>query len=195
MSLAEHNLLDEAEFAEHSPHHQSKDTLTENQTACSKINVRQTIVHPSYAISNRIHNDIALVQLQKAVEWSEHIQPACFSNSGFRLNESLVKECTEEDTLQKVGVPNVANIDCHQDKFNAENQTSIVLDGFIRADGFQEGVKDSCGGPLMIKQGDQYVVVGVSNNGIGCHKFPGIYTRVNNHIDWISETIRKNTIL
>jgi len=133
--------------------------------------------------------------LHKAVEWSEHIQPACFSNSGFRLNESLVKECTEEDTLQKVGVPNVANIDWDQNKFNEENQTSIILDGSIRADGLQEGVKDSCGGPLMIKNGDQYVVVGVVNNRIGCPKLPGLYTRVNNHINWISETIRKNTVL
>lgn len=79
--------------------------------------------------------------------------------------------------------------------------------------GYEEGGKDSCnvwidaiqygpkicdrifqgdsGGPLVIKQDGRYVVVGVVSGGIGCAlpRNPGFYTRVNNFVDWISDTI------
>ena len=207
VSLAEHNLLDDAEFADYSPH-QSTEMKTEIRTAC-KIRVRQTIVHPSYdsKMSQKTQNDIALVQLQTAAEWSERIQPACFSYSGLNAtvatdagrdggnNEHLLKQI---DVIIPIGSNADAAVNC-EGWLNAENKTSIILDGpIVCADGLEEG--DSCqdegnGGPLMIKQGDRYVVVGVVSSEIGCPKLPGRYTRVNNHIDWISETIRKNTIL
>ena len=80
-----------------------------------------------------------------------------------------------------------------------KNKTNLILDGSMCA-GFEEGGKDACnadsGGPLMVEEDGRHVVVGVVNGGIGCDrpKLPGLYTRVNNYIDWISETINTNTI-
>jgi len=48
------------------------------------------------------------------------------------------------------------------------------------------------GGPLMIKRESRQLVVGIVSAGIGCGrpKLPGLYTRVNNYIDWISQTVK-----
>ena len=45
----------------------------------------------------------------------------------------------------------------------------------------------------MVKSEGRQLVVGVVSAGIGCAraKLPGLYTRVNNYIDWISETINQ----
>lgn len=48
------------------------------------------------------------------------------------------------------------------------------------------------GGPLMVKRDSHHLVVGVVSAGIGCARprLPGLYTRVNDYIGWISEIVR-----
>lgn len=43
----------------------------------------------------------------------------------------------------------------------------------------------------MVQNKSHYVAIGVVSGGIGCAlpRLPGIYTRVNNYLDWISETL------
>ena len=178
------------------------------------MRVRQTIVHPSYNDAKKTEHDIALVQLQKRVEWNDRIQPACFSDHKMNIKNSYsglmatvagwgwtdvpINGGRQTDILQKVDVPILANDDC-QRWYKEKNKTNLILDGSMCA-GFEEGGKDACnadsGGPLMVEEDGRHVVVGVVNGGIGCDrpKLPGLYTRVNNYIDWISETINTNTI-
>jgi len=55
--------------------------------------------------------------------------------------------------------------------------------------------KDSCqgdsGGPMFPALDDDRVI-GIVSFGIGCARpsFPGVYTRVDNYVDWINETIQ-----
>ena len=54
-----------------------------------------------------------------------------------------------------------------------------------------DGVRDTCtgdsGGPLMTTVGGRWTVVGVTSFGVDCARqgFPGVYTRVDNFINWI----------
>ncbi|WP_342380818.1 serine protease [Myxococcus stipitatus] len=62
--------------------------------------------------------------------------------------------------------------------------------------GYREGGKDSCqgdsGGPLVVKNGEKYVLQGISSFGMGCAResLPGVYTRVSNYVPWINQQVR-----
>ena len=49
------------------------------------------------------------------------------------------------------------------------------------------------GGPLMVADAKQTTVVGIVSTGIGCARprLPGLYTRVSDYVDWITEQVRK----
>ena len=169
------------------------------------IGVQRIIMHPSY-ISRQVADDIALIQLQEEVEWNDRIQPACLPNpdkdsfsgmiatvSGWGWSDEVKNGGQRANVLQKVDVPILANDDC-QRWYKEEKKALIIVDGSMCA-GFEAGGKDSCqgdsGGPLMIRKDGRHVVVGVVSAGVGCArpKLPGLYTRVNNYLNWISEIV------
>lgn len=61
MSVAEHNLLG----------------ADSQQTKLFRVN--QIVMHPSY-VTRQLADDIALVNLDEEIQWSDRIQPACLPN-------------------------------------------------------------------------------------------------------------------
>jgi len=53
---------------------------------------------------------------------------------------------------------------------------------------------DTCqgdsGGPLVVVQDRKYVLVGVTNYGRRCAKYPGVYARVTHYLDWIVDNTK-----
>ncbi|CAL8109430.1 unnamed protein product [Orchesella dallaii] len=94
--------------------------------------------------------------------------------------------------LREVQIPTVPDSVC-QEKY-APFKTAAVDDTNICA-GLQTGGKGDSGGPLQQPVGtsNRYVLIGVVSFGFKCAEpgFPGVYSRVTSHLDWIDETMKK----
>lgn len=128
--------------------------------------------------------------------WTDEIKNGNFVSVQFHENQTHVhffQGGQRSVTLQKVHVPILENKECQQ-WYRQENKKIEIIDTCMCA-GFEMGGKDSClgdsGGPLMLKKDGRHLVAGVVSAGIGCarERLPGLYTRVNHYMDWISGTV------
>jgi len=140
-------------------------------------------------------NDIALMQLEKAVDVSgTNVRTACLPNDGDDFTDEICLVTgwgsTREDgpstrKLQKVEVPIISKTTC-----NYWLHGNYATDTNICA-GLRQGGKDACqgdsGGPLICKSNGRWKLAGIVSWGFGCaqRNNPGIYTKVESYLDWI----------
>ncbi|KAF7271097.1 trypsin-1-like [Rhynchophorus ferrugineus] len=189
----------------------SQHDLTKENSDAYVRDVRSIIVHPGYLCS-KVRNDIAILELDKEVSWSQTVTPACLpadsnENSYSTYENTLATVAgwgwTSEDrgkggrakTLQKAKV-NVIDTEKCRSWYKSQGKKTKIQESQICA-GHEQGGIDACwadsGGPLMIESRDQMMVVGVVSTGIGCARpyLPGIYTRVSEYIPWIRQMIQQ----
>ncbi|EEC15653.1 salivary secreted serine protease, putative, partial [Ixodes scapularis] len=58
-------------------------------------------------------------------------------------------------------------------------------------DRYSDACVGDSGGPLMIKNGDVFELIGLVSNGIGCNRpdMPGGYTRITRYLKWIKKAL------
>lgn len=172
------------------------------------VAVSKIFKHPSYNKDGQEYNDIAVIRLEKSVNYSYFIKPIClpsdenlrnktnfagmkFIVSGWGRTETSVSS----DTKLKTSVDGVNLVEC-----NAAYQQlgRVITDKQLCAGGKKS--RDSCqgdsGGPLMTlyqenKQNYAYLagVVSFGPQKCGLKGWPGIYTRVGAYVDWIKECV------
>ncbi|RVE47596.1 hypothetical protein evm_007693 [Chilo suppressalis] len=173
--------------------------------------ILRIITHPNYT-PPRKYFDIALIQLERGVQFTESIQPACLYTgpddglvgqkatlSGWgvldldRLTTPTQLQAAEVDILDSVLCDRIFRRSCSRLWCGMERNQICA--------GKLEGGVDACqgdsGGPLQIKtafpngRGQLYRLLGVTSFGIGCAQpnLPGIYTRVSSFIDWIEAVV------
>ncbi|XP_076284090.1 trypsin-1-like [Lasioglossum baleicum] len=157
--------------------------------------VDSVMKHSGYSTYN-YNNDIALVRLTESIEFEGKMRPACLpeKEKTFAGVKAIVTGwgAIEESgpisqTLQEVHVPILTNTECRNTKYPSRRITDNML-----CAGYKEGAKDSCqgdsGGPLHIANDNIYHIVGVVSWGEGCARpgYPGVYSRVNRYLTWIS---------
>ncbi|KAM4535806.1 serine protease 27-like isoform 2-T2 [Fundulus diaphanus] len=154
------------------------------------------IIHPAYNTATN-DNDMALVQLNSAVTFTNYVRPACLAADGSTFGNGLNCWVTGwgttsfggaiSQTLQEVDVPIVSNSRC--------SQTYTTLTDNMVCAGLTRGGKDSCqgdsGGPLVTKNGSIWIQAGVVSFGNDCAlpNTPGVYTRVSKYQTWINSQI------
>ncbi|XP_054003945.1 venom protease-like [Hylaeus anthracinus] len=170
------------------------------------VEVEERIVHPDYDVKQTL-NDIAILKLKDEVTFTDYLHPVCLPldnplNSD-RLDGEMVTVAgwgsvyvggPMNNELMHVKLP-VVNIDkCKEDY---KPHPLLVVNDKMMCAGLEKGGKDSCqgdsGGPLMYTNDTDYYVVGIVSFGWECAEpnYPGVYTRVADHLDFINTSMEK----
>ncbi|KAL0274877.1 UNVERIFIED_CONTAM: hypothetical protein PYX00_002904 [Menopon gallinae] len=165
------------------------DTVTEIRK------VSKVIVHPNYG-NNALDSDIALLKLDQTVKYRQGIRPACLPprRKSFTGEWAVIagwgttsEQGSTSETLREAYVQIMSWRQCVRRGYGYE--TWKITENMLCAG--DRGV-DSCqgdsGGPLMLRnQYGQMYPAGIISWGEGCARpyKPGVYTKVNNFLDWI----------
>ncbi|XP_071779387.1 serine protease 27 [Centroberyx gerrardi] len=170
--------------------------------------VRRVLVPGDYE-DPQSGSDVALVQLDEPVAWSDRVQPVCLPDAGMPFPGGTLCYVTgwghtQEGAplsgvgpLQEVEVPIIEQTSCHR-MYQAQSYDHEAVD--IRSDmicaGLQAGGKDSCqgdsGGPLVCPIDNRtWIQAGVVSFGVGCAQpnRPGVYTKVSAFASFIRSKV------
>lgn len=165
---------------------------------------KRLIIHPAYQ-PRLSYADIALVELDKTVQFGLNLKPACLqfekdnrkklmatgwgtSRYGGDLSKNLLK--AQLDVID--------NVNCSTMYRNSMNLPWGIVDSLMCAgDPTGNWEKDTCSGdsgsPLQIRNANNclYQIIGITSTGkfCGVDAIPGIYTRVAAYVDWIEEIV------
>ncbi|XP_059051620.1 serine protease snake-like [Achroia grisella] len=167
------------------------------------VSIKRIHKHPDYRPPAR-YNDIALLELNSAVEFESAIRPAClWRQSGFggqtkaiATGWGVVNPDTRElaKDLQKVSLSLFDNSDCDAKLLNTRYRHWKGLSPSQMCAGELRGGKDTCqgdsGSPLQIASKDNqciFHIIGITSFGKQCAKsgLPAVYTRISSYLDWI----------
>ncbi|XP_065211110.1 uncharacterized protein LOC135839142 [Planococcus citri] len=170
--------------------------MTTNETVHVSRGVKQILFH-SHFHPFLLDNDIALLELNEPVTFSDNIQPICLPdpNETYTSKKATVVGWgitsypmgTPSAILQKIQVEVVSNFHCSRIIEESVGPGMIcaappVLQGTCFGDS---------GGPLSIEtETGKHILVGIVSYGLtGCAlvpAFPDIYTRVSEYVKWIA---------
>lgn len=168
------------------------------------VGVDKIKVHENYRIESRDnHDDIALVRLNRDVEFTDFIQPICLPLSSTVRNRNLVGKKataagwgrTETENASNVKLKvNLDVVDTRSCSAVYQTQQVVLLDTQFCAGGLPG--KDTCsgdsGGPLMQRVGHNHFLYGIVSfgpNKCGIQGVPGVYTNVPKYIEWIQNNL------
>uniref|UniRef100_A0A1B6DWJ8 Peptidase S1 domain-containing protein n=1 Tax=Clastoptera arizonana TaxID=38151 RepID=A0A1B6DWJ8_9HEMI len=169
------------------------DLTVPDETKPEDFNVAQIIRHEDYSNITYRH-DIALLVLDKPMEYNTYMQPICLPPPGPRFS-NITAVVTGWGTISFGGPSSAVLLEVPVPVWEQEQCVKafaqIIYDTCMCAAAY-EGGKDSCqgdsGGPLTMQNEDgRWSIIGVVSWGNGCARAgsPGVYTRVNDYLDWI----------
>lgn len=179
-----------------------------NSKIAAIYTINKTITHPDYTAGST-YNDIALLKLNKTVEFTQYIQPACLSYPKFTKRDLEKLTATgwglteyggsASDRLMKVEIQTFDLDECNKNyKISRRLSTGIQQEIQLCAGG-RNVVKDTCqgdsGGPLQKLLPEtllhMHLIVGITSFGKTCGiaNVPGVYTRVSYFLPWIENVV------
>ncbi|XP_035478966.2 transmembrane protease serine 4a isoform X1 [Scophthalmus maximus] len=147
--------------------------------------------------------DIALMRLSSPITVGVARKPVCLPPKAFGLAAKASMTVTgwgylEENgkvspSLQKANIPLIDHAVCSSPTVYGSTVTQRMI-----CAGFMEGKVDACqgdsGGPLVHFTSSRWYLVGVVSWGVGCarERRPGVYSNVEEMLNWIHTVIEKN---
>lgn len=164
-------------------------------TKVEKRNIKQIIPHPYYN-HYTFDNDIALMELDRPITYSDYIKPICLPSPQHVFETGSTVWITgwgatreggfAAKVLQKAQVRMINYDTCN--RLMSDQLTSRMLCAGVLSGGVDACQGDS-GGPLSVPTGSRMFLGGVVSWGDGCARRnkPGIYSRVTKYRGWIKE--------
>nr|XP_023021791.1 serine protease snake-like isoform X4 [Leptinotarsa decemlineata] len=180
-------------------------TTLQTETLNSEdFNVIRRIPHPGY-VQGKQYNDIALLQLDRPVDFSDYIAPICLSDFKDFVNTKLIATGWGKVEADGIGSPELQKVELEYypndvcqvayDSISLEDLPNGISEETQICAGAFDGSRDTCqgdsGGPLQLQQDGRLYLVGITSFGIGCGRAdsPGVYTRVSYYIPWIESIV------
>ncbi|XP_075037376.1 transmembrane protease serine 9-like [Mixophyes fleayi] len=188
-------------------------SVTDNHT--TSADVERIIKNPQYTTTGS-RGDIALIQLNSPVTYTNYIMPICLPSApvtfpcgmecwvtGWGTISSSGVDLPYPRTLQKVMTPLIDYVTCdgmyHIN--SVESPSTTIIQSEKICSGYRDGKKDSCqgdsGGPLVCKVQGAWYQVGIVSWGTGCalKNRPGVYTLTTAYQTWIQSYISEMTFI
>ncbi|XP_004373466.1 brain-specific serine protease 4 [Trichechus manatus latirostris] len=172
-----------------------------------KVGIAWVQPHPMYSWKEGARADIALVRLERPIQFSERILPICLPDNSVHFPPNT--DCwiagwgsiyngvplAHPRTLKKLKVPIIDTNVCSRLYWWGAGQGAITED--MLCAGYLEGEKDAClgdsGGPLMCQVDGTWLLAGIISWGEGCaeRNRPGVYISLTAHRSWVQRIVQR----
>ncbi|GBM39264.1 Clotting factor B [Araneus ventricosus] len=179
--------------------------------AVAEYMVMYVLRHHNYQ-QRYYYNDIALLRLERPVDFNEYVMPVCLPSPSLPLvkdkdlegKQVTVMGWGDESyggktsrVLQEASFPIVPRKSCNESYFRvASNRFPRGITSNMLCAGDPNGGKDACqgdsGGPLTAVENGRHTQVGIVSFGYKCgdKEYPGVYTKVAPYLSWVAENAR-----
>jgi len=163
--------------------------------------VKAVKYHKGFSM-NHLNHDIALLVLDRPVAFTDTLQPVCLHPGDPNPEDgksiaivagwgALAESGGQPSDMRAVEVRVLKHGECQRKYSSTKNK---IGDGMVCA-GADKG-EDSCqgdsGGPLFVDWKTQAKQIGVVSWGVGCGRYPGVYTAVYKYLSWINTNMGKD---
>ncbi|KAM9705236.1 transmembrane protease serine 9-like [Menidia menidia] len=159
------------------------------------VGVSRIFSHHGYSSQTK-EADLALVRVQRPLVFNDYVRPIQVWTAALpELMRCTITGwgSTRENgprvhRLQEVNV-SILNFDACNDYYHGRIRSSMFCAGK------EEGGADACqgdsGGPLSCFTGSRHQLAGLVSWGVGCGRArkPGVYTKVQEHLQWMADTM------
>ncbi|OCT59122.1 serine protease 33 [Xenopus laevis] len=187
--------------------------LSGNHKEETAIPAKTLIIHPNYYLSN-ISGDIALIELERPVQYTNYILPLCLPPPTISFTPGQLCYVTGWGKMRFNSSDPISNVlrgaevrlitsELCKDYYMMKNDYNITAD-LITNDTICardiHGVHRICngdgGGPLACSAGDSWYVMGIVSIVFRCGEIghPGVYTSVPYYMDWIRTHVTSSAI-
>uniref|UniRef100_A0A3Q2GEY7 trypsin n=1 Tax=Cyprinodon variegatus TaxID=28743 RepID=A0A3Q2GEY7_CYPVA len=149
------------------------------------VGISRIISHQEYDTKTK-ESDIALLKLEHPLVFNEFVRPIDIWMILETLNLLLSADGPRVNRLQEVNVSLLALDDCNE-YYKGRVHSSMFCAG--KDEGGVDACQGDSGGPLSCFNGTRHELAGLVSWGVGCGraKKPGVYTKVQQHVQWITD--------
>jgi len=169
-----------------------------------EISIERLFRHPKYNTSSIRNYDMAILKLDRTLQYNDHVSPVCLPETDFASGTKCFvtgwgtignSSKRRHKVLKQAKLPLVSRITCKR-RYKDWHSLGYKVTKRMRCAGYPKGGVDAChsdsGGPLACESNRKWHLLGVVSWGAGCRQDGGygVYADVFKLKKWIRRTMR-----